>query len=178
MKSSSAHHAQCSVQPADPAGGAGEHEAGVEPDLAIIEPLCAVFRRTLKGEGLKYTPERAQVLDAVLKFEGLFEAEQVIDLLKGSGFRVSKATVYRTIKLLAQAGIVQRVPFDDEQAHYQTVIGRQDHVLVIRADTGEAVPVDMPELAKRCEDVCRAMGLVPKGYRLHIFAAATLPSRP
>lgn len=149
-----------------------------EPDLEIIEPFCAVFRRTLKGEGLKYTPERAQVLDAVLRFEGLFEAEQVIEHLKKSGFRVSKATVYRTIKLLAQAGIVQRVPFDDEQAHYQTVIGRRDHALVIRADTGQAIPVEMPELATLCARVCAELGLAPKGYRLHIFAAAALPSRP
>ncbi|MFA6045405.1 MAG: transcriptional repressor [Phycisphaerales bacterium] len=148
-----------------------------EPDLKIIEPLCAVFRRTLKAEGLKYTPERAQVLDAALRFEGLFEAEQVIDLLKGSGFRVSKATVYRTIKLLVQAGIVQRVPFDDEQAHYQTVFGRQDHVLVIRTDTGQAVPVEMPELVRLRDEVCRRLGLVAKGHRLHIFAAGE-PTRP
>lgn len=145
--------------------------AFLEPDLEIIEPLCAVFRRTLKAEGLKYTPERAQVLDATLRFEGLFEAEQVIDMLKGSGFRVSKATVYRTIKLLVQAGIVQRVPFDDEQAHYQTVFGRHDHVLLIRTDTGQAVPVDVPELVKLRDEVCRTLGLVAKGHRLHIFAA-------
>ncbi len=149
----------------------------VEETLEIIEPLCAVFRRTLKAEGLKYTPERAQVLDAVLRFEELFEAEQIIELLKGSGFRVSKATVYRTIKLLVQAGIVQRVPFDDEQAHYQTVFGRQAQALVIRTDTGEALRVDIPELARLGDEICRRLGLVAKGHRLHIFAAAT-PARP
>ena len=36
-------------------------------DIRIIEPLCAVFRRKLKSEGLKYTPERAQILDAIIR---------------------------------------------------------------------------------------------------------------
>lgn len=39
------------------------------------EPVCAIFRRYLHGEKLKFTPERAMILDAVLRHKGLFEAE-------------------------------------------------------------------------------------------------------
>ena len=46
--------------------------AGAAADPEIVEPLCAVFRRRLKSEGLKYTPERAQVLDTIIRYEGLF----------------------------------------------------------------------------------------------------------
>lgn len=138
---------------------------------AIIEPLCAVFRKKLKSEGLKYTPERAQVLDTILRFEGVFEAERVIDEVKGTGFRVSKATVYRTIKLLQEAGIIQRVLFDEEQAHYQVVYGQSPQDLVIRLDGGEAIPVQIPELIELREKVCRKLGLTAKGHRLHVFAA-------
>lgn len=142
------------------------------PELpAIIEPLCAVFRKKLKSEGLKYTPERAQVLDTILRFEGLFEAERVIDEVKATGFRVSKATVYRTIKLLQEAGIIQRVLFDEEQSHYQVVYGHTPQDLVIRLDGGEAIPVEIPELIELREKVCRRLGLAAKGHRLHIFAA-------
>src|SRR5580765_6196748 len=88
-------------------------------ELEILEPLCAVFRKKLKAEGLKYTPERAQVLDTVMGFDGLFEAERVLEKVRKSGFRVSKATVYRTIKLLQDAGIIQRALFDHDQTHYQ-----------------------------------------------------------
>ncbi|MDX2131239.1 MAG: transcriptional repressor [Planctomycetota bacterium] len=138
--------------------------------LDIVEPLCAVFRRKLKGEGLKYTPERAQVLDCILRFDGVFEAERVIDDVKASGFRVSKATIYRTIKLLQDAGIIQRVLFDEDQAHYQVVYGRRPQDLVIPLDGGEAIPVHIPELAALRDRVCASLGLVPKGHRLHIFA--------
>ncbi len=143
----------------------------VRESAEIIEPLCAVFRRTLKREGLKYTPERAQVLDTIIGFDGLFAAERVLDQVKSAGFRVSKATVYRTIKLLLEAGIIQRVVFeDDEQAHYQLVYGRSAQDLVIRVDTGQIIPVDAPELAALRERLCERLGLRAKGHRFHIFA--------
>jgi len=140
------------------------------PNIRIMEPLCAVFRRKLKSEGLKYTPERAQVLDTIMRFDGLFEAERVIDDLKKSGFRVSKATVYRTIKLLQDAGIIQRVLFDQEQSHYQLVYGQKPRDFIIRIDTRDAIPIDIPELVAIRERLCREHGLRAEGHRLQIFA--------
>lgn len=140
------------------------------PNIRIMEPLCAVFRRKLKSEGLKYTPERAQVLDTIMRFDGLFEAERVIDVLKKSGFRVSKATVYRTIKLLQEAGIIQRVLFDQEQSHYQLVYGQKPRDFIIRIDTRDAIPIDIPELVAIRERLCRDHGLRAQGHRLQIFA--------
>lgn len=139
-------------------------------ELEILEPLCAVFRKKLKAEGLKYTPERAQVLDTVMGFDGLFEADRVLEKVRKSGFRVSKATVYRTIKLLQDAGIIQRALFDQEQAHYQLVYGKAAQDSIIRMDTGEVIGVDVPELAALRQAVCKARGLEAKGHRLVIFA--------
>jgi Fur family ferric uptake transcriptional regulator len=142
----------------------------VEPNMEVLEPICAVFRRKLKSEGLKYTPERAQILDTVLRFEGLFEAERLQAELKKAGFRVSKATVYRTIKLLQEAGIIQSVLFDQEQAHYQLVYGKRPNDLIIRVDTGEVVQIDVPELIALRDRICKTKGLLPQGHRLQIFA--------
>ncbi len=141
-------------------------------DPEIVEPLCAVFRRKLKSEGLKYTPERAQVLDTIIRHDGLFEAEQLQAALKLSGFRVSKATVYRTIKLLQDAGIIQRVLSDEEQSYYQLVYGQRPHDLVIRMDTRQIVTIEIPELIAIRDRVCAERGLVPVGHKLHIFAKA------
>lgn len=142
------------------------------PDAApeIIEPLCAVFRRRLKAEGLKYTTERAQVLDAIIRIDGVFEAEALRAALKRAGFRVSKATMYRTLRLLQDAGIIQRVLFDDEQAHYQLVYGRRPNDLLIRVDTRAIESIDVPELIALRDRICRERGLDPRGHRLQIFA--------
>lgn len=137
---------------------------------AIVEPLCAVFRRTLKRVGLKYTPERAQILDAVVRKEALFEADQLIAELKTSGFRVSKATVYRTLKLLLDAGIVRRVLVTGEQAQYQLVYGSDPNDLLVVVDTGEVIAISVPELESIRERVCREHGLRPTGHNLQVFA--------
>ncbi|MFG0285621.1 MAG: Fur family transcriptional regulator [Phycisphaerales bacterium JB039] len=139
-------------------------------DIPITEPLCAVFRRQLKAEGLKYTPERAHVLDAIIRFDALFEAEELIDTLRQSGRRVSKATVYRTIRLLQDAGIIQRVLTDNDQSVYQLAYGQRPSDLLIRLDTREAIPIEAPELAAICERICREKGLSLKGRRLQIYA--------
>jgi len=140
--------------------------------LEIIEPLCAVFRRKLKNEGLKYTPERARVLDTVIRLDGLFEAETLIEELRGSGRPVSKATVYRTIRLMQDAGILQRVVFDGDQARYQLVYGRRPNDLLVRTDTDEVEEIELPELIELRDRICREHGLEPRGHRFQIFASA------
>lgn len=136
----------------------------------ILAPLCAVFRRHLRAEGQKYTPERAHILDTIIHLDGLFEADTLLENVRGDGFTVSKATVYRTLKLLEDAGIIQRVPFEREQVHYQLVYGRSANTLIIDLDTGEVEAVELPELLALRDRLCRERGLEPEGQRLQVFA--------
>ncbi len=169
-----------------PARGATfRYDPGMTPDSApapelegpieIIEPLCAVFRRQLASVGLKYTPERARTLDAIVRTDGLFEAEGILASLRGGGHRVSRATVYRTIRLLVDAGIVQRVLFDEDPARYQLVYGRRPHDLLVRLDTREVEAIEVPELIAIRDRLCRERGLDPRGHRLHVFAVGGVP---
>ncbi len=146
--------------------------------IRIIEPLCAVFRRKLKSEGLKYTPERAQILDAIIRRDdaggvgALFQADELLASMRGAGFRVSKATIYRTIKLLAEAGIIQQVLFDAETAHYQLAYGRSSSGLLVNVDTREIIPIELPELVALREKICHERGLAAEGHRVVIYARA------
>src|SRR5690348_262597 len=90
--------------------------ASSQKQAAPYEPLCALFRRYLHGQKLKFTPERAMMLDAVLRKEGLFDPEQLVDDLKQLGHRVSRATVYRTLAHLQDAGILKQVFFDNKRS--------------------------------------------------------------
>jgi len=139
-------------------------------DLHIIEPLCAVFRRKLKSVGQKYTPERAQILDAIIQMDDVFQADQLIERLKKSQFRVSKATAYRTIKLLADAGIIQQVLFGADQAHYQLAYGKRSSGLLVDVDTKQITPIDAPEIAAWRDRICRERGLKAEGHRFVIYA--------
>jgi len=151
---------------------AADQNSNGSPSIRITEPLCAVFRRQLKAEGQKYTPERAQVLDAIVGLDQIFEAEQVIDELRHRHHRVSKATVYRTINLLQDAGIIQRVLTEGDQARYQMAYGESPSDVLVRLDTREVINIDLPELATIRDRICREMGLLPQGHKLQIFAVA------
>ena len=141
-----------------------------DPDVAVIEPMCAVFRRHLKSLGQKYTPERAQILDVLLRMDDIFEADRLLDEMRRRGYRVSKATIYRTIKLLQDAGIIQQVLLDSEQAHYQLVYGRKPRDLLIRVDTNQVHAIEVPELVAIRDRICQELGLKPEGHRFQIFA--------
>jgi len=175
----------------DPSGGgplvgydsdmvSGREQSDLEPAIEIIEPLCAVFRRKLKSEGLKYTPERAQVLDTIVRHDGLFDAEMVMAKVKGTGVRVSKATVYRTIKLLQEAGVVHRVLYDGDNAHYLLVYGQTPRAILIPVNArGEpssqpplVIEVEVPGLIELCSHAATARGWKLRGQRLHIFVSA------
>lgn len=140
------------------------------PDFEIIEPLCAVFRRYLKGLGQKYTPERAQILDVLIEMDDVFQADQLLDRMRGAGYRVSKATIYRTIKLLEEAGIIQKVLVDSEHTHYLLAYGRSPRDLLINVDTNEISVVEIPELAAIRDRICAERGLSARGHRLQIYA--------
>lgn len=139
--------------------------------LEIIEPLCAVFRRALKAEGLKYTPERAMILDTIIAFDGLFEADQLLDALKDKGHSVSKATVYRTLKLLESCNIIHQVLFDRDQSHYQLTVGNTGNTLLINIDTGDVETLELPELIALRDKLCAERGVRPQGHKLQIFVS-------
>lgn len=139
-------------------------------DLQIFEPLCAVFRRHLKGLDQKYTPERARILDVLLRMDDVFQADQLLEQLRAEGLKASKATVYRTIKLLQDAGILQQVLVESEHAHYQLAYGRRPRDLLIRTDTSQVLTIDVPELIALRDRICKQHGLVAVGHRFQIYA--------
>lgn len=149
-------------------------ESGASTDdlPAIMEPLCAVFRRHLKSLGQKYTPERAHILDVLLRMEEPFQADELLEAVRGTDYRVSKATIYRTIRLLQEAGIIQQVLVESEHAHYVLAYGERPKDLLIRQDTNTVEIIEIPELAAIRDRLCRARGLVPQGHRLQIYAVA------
>jgi Fur family ferric uptake transcriptional regulator len=120
--------------------------AGAVPEDLLITPICAIFRRFLKRQGLKFTTERAQTLDVVLGKEGVFEAEDLLEEMKAAGHRVSRATVYRTLKHLLEAGIIREVLIDSNRAHYELAFGRAPKGHLVCVETQRIVEFPTTEL--------------------------------
>jgi Fur family ferric uptake transcriptional regulator len=138
--------------------------------LMPYAPACATFRRHLRGEGLKFTPERAAVLDVVLHQPALFDAESVADELKKQGHRGSRATVYRTLGHLQKAGLLRQTSFGAGQAFFEVVAeDRPQPVYVVDVESGEILAVAGEPLRSARDTVCRALGVEPVRDQFHIY---------
>lgn len=136
------------------------------------EPVCAVFRRYLRGQKLKFTPERAMILDTALRREGLFEAEQLVADVKRLGHRVSRATVYRTLTHLQDAGVLRQVFFDNRQSYYEVIAGRGENDYLICVETGRVIEFSSQRLRQLRDEICREHGFDPISHQFHIFGVS------
>src|SRR5437588_10685155 len=143
--------------------------AEVRQETLPYEPVCALFRRYLHRSKLKFTPERAMSLDAVLRKEGLFEPEGLIDHLKSLGHRVSRATIYRTLSHRKDAGILKQVFFDNKQSYYEVIAGRQTHDYLICMATGCVIEFSSEKLRALRDEICGQHGFDPLSHRFQIF---------
>jgi Fur family ferric uptake transcriptional regulator len=110
------------------------------------DELRQAFRRYLKDRGIKYTSARQKILDAALELREHFEAEQVLYLLRERGLKVGKATVYRTLPLLVDCGILKQVRFDVKQAHYEYAFGEAPHDHMVCRRCGRIVEFGSDEV--------------------------------
>lgn len=157
--------------------------AEAQRQVLPYEPVCAIFRRYLHDQHLKFTPERAMILDAALRKEGLFEPEQLANDLKSLGHAVSRATVYRTLNHLQDAGILKQVFFDNKQSYYEVIAGRQTHDYLICVATGRVIEFNSDKLRQLRDEICRQHGFDPLSHRFQIFglsaeATRNSPNRP
>lgn len=139
------------------------------PDDQMILPLCAIFRRFLKRKGLKFTTERAMILDAVLAKPGVFEADALLSEMRDAGHRVSKATIYRTLKHLLEANIISEVLIDSRQSHYQLSFGREPKGHLVCVETNRIIEFPTAELTALRDRICKEHGFDPVSHRFVIY---------
>jgi Fur family ferric uptake transcriptional regulator len=155
--------------PATGPGGARSAPGTTAPVTRIAVPLCSVFRRYLKSVDLKYTNERADVLDAIVALDRPFEADELRDALGRRGRNVSKATVYRTLKLLVDAGILAELLLDRDRTTFQLVYGKPPTDVVVCVESGTRVEFTNPRVAALAAEICRELGWQPAGHRLQVY---------
>ena len=86
-----------------------------------------IFRKFLKEKQLKVTPEREAILRLVFGTHEHFDAEELLLDARGTGQRVSKATIYRTLELLVESGLLIKHIFDGRHARYEHIYGHKSH---------------------------------------------------
>lgn len=95
-----------------------------------------IFRNYLKDKGHRQTPERFMVMEEIYRSSGHFDADDIYFKMKNTGTRVSRATVYNTLELLVECGLVQRHQFGQNQSYYERAYAYQQHDHIICKECG------------------------------------------
>ncbi len=108
------------------------------------------FTEYMKVKKLRKTPERYAILDKVFDMTDHFFIESLYSALEVDAYHVSRATVYNTIELLIDSGLVRRHKFGNKPTQYEkvTTSGIINHHHLICTQCGKIKEVKDPELIK------------------------------
>ncbi len=127
-----------------------------------------IFKEFLRRKGLRLTKERKAVLREVFSFHGHFDPEELLIRLRKKGSRVSKASIYRTIPLLLESGLIEEVIKVDKHAHYEHTYGHSHHDHMICIKCGSVVEFHSQELETLQERLCKKDGFTSISHFLEI----------
>lgn len=116
------------------------------------------FRDLLARKGLKFTEERRQLLEEVLLLRSHFDADNLFAIAKKKGIRVSRDTVYRTLPLLLECGIVQKSVGDGRRDYFERTGAKGHHDHMVCVGCGRILEFKSDEIESLQEEICRREG--------------------
>lgn len=134
------------------------------------------FREFLITKGLRMTRERAKIVDEVFASHEHFEAEQLVQQL--AQHRVSRSTVYRTVRHLEEAGLIRKVARQDLRDVYEHDYGYPQHDHLICKKCGTLIEFQQSTIADVLAAVARQHGFRMEGHRLEVTGLCDSCCRP
>ncbi len=129
--------------------------------------ITLMFTGHLSKNGLRLTGQRRLILDQFLKTDHHLSQDEIYIALRAKG--VGRATVFRTLKMLQECGLIAPVIGRDGIARFEVELDRPHHDHLICIACGRIQEVRWPALEKIQDATCRKAGFVPQWHRHEVF---------
>jgi Fur family ferric uptake transcriptional regulator len=128
-----------------------------------------IFVDFLKKKNLKLTNQREEIINIFFKTNRHLSVEDLYDIVKKKAPHIGQATVFRTLKLLCEAGLAGEVDFGDKKIRYEHEFGHQHHDHLVCVKCNKFIEVIEPKIEKLQDALCKKFSFSPQRHRLEIF---------
>ncbi|MFN3208537.1 MAG: Fur family transcriptional regulator [Roseovarius sp.] len=121
-----------------------------------------------EAKGLRMTDQRRTIAAVLEESDDHPDVEELYARASGRDPKISIATVYRTVKLFEEAGILDKLEFGDGRARYEDA-ERDHHDHLIDMHSGEVIEFVDPEIELLQEKIAAKLGYKLKGHKLELY---------
>lgn len=122
-----------------------------------------------EANGLRMTEQRRTIAAVLQDADDHPDVEELYNRASAVDPRISLATVYRTVKLFEETGILEKHEFGDGRARYEAA-DREHHDHLINVNSGEVIEFVDPEIEALQERIAAKLGYRLMGHRLELYA--------
>ncbi len=134
-----------------------------------MKKKIALFEEFLVKNDSRYTPQKQEIATHIFKVKGHFEIEDFIDQFRTKTRKLSRATVYRVIKQLLDAGLLQKISTRDGKVYYENSTPQQHHAHVICNHCGKIQEIKDTVLNEFIDSYCHKLNFIPEYQSLHVY---------
>ena len=121
-----------------------------------------------KKAGIRITGQRKLIIEVLQKSKDHPDVEELFKRANAINNKVSIATVYRTVRLLQDTGILSRLEFNDGKSRFEDAV-RKHHDHLIDIDSGEVIEFVDDEIEKIQNKIAERLGFDLVGHKLELY---------
>jgi Fur family transcriptional regulator, ferric uptake regulator len=123
----------------------------------------------IAARGLKATRQRDVIVDAFFSTEGHLSVDQLLEKAKERDPSIGAATVYRTMKILTDAGLASARHFEGGQTKYEAALDRHHHDHLICTSCGNIVEFENERIEELQDRVALEHGFLVTRHKLELY---------
>lgn len=130
--------------------------------------LDQLLIKRLRDQGFRLTQVRQNLVEYILSYEGHWTIQEMIELVKKKWPSIGQATLYRTVSLLHQQGLLLETRLGSNAARYE-VLSNEHHDHLTCQECGEIFEFENKKIEELQEQIARELGFKLSDHRMELF---------